>query len=90
MSLCRYADLFGKPGTGAHSLRIANTAVIDLAATALLAYVTYVVLRRVGNEVNYWVILLAWIVVGEALHYAFCVPTSWQVALGLAPSPGSG
>jgi hypothetical protein len=85
MSLCKYANLFGAPGTGAHSLRIANTAVVDVVATALLAYVTQLALQRAGKQVNYWVILLTWIVVGEALHYIFCVPTSWQVAVGLAP-----
>ncbi len=90
MSLCKYANIFGAPGTGAHAYRIANTAVVDVVATALLAYITQLALQRAGKEVSYWWILLAWLVVGEVFHYAFCVPTSWQVALGLAPSPSSG
>ena len=30
MSLCQYKDIFGKPGEGAHSYRVANVAVVDV------------------------------------------------------------
>jgi hypothetical protein len=36
--LSKYADIFGKPGEGAHKYRIGNVASIDLILTILLAF----------------------------------------------------
>jgi hypothetical protein len=33
MSLCKYRDIFGKVGTGVHSLRLFNLAVVDTLLT---------------------------------------------------------
>ena len=38
MNLCKYRDMFGKPNTGIHSIRIGNIAVVDVLLTILLAY----------------------------------------------------
>jgi accessory gene regulator protein AgrB len=39
MDLCKYKNMFGKPGEGAHSFRIFNIAIIDVLLTILLAFV---------------------------------------------------
>ena len=33
MVLCEFKDIFGKPGEGVHSIRIANFAIIDILLT---------------------------------------------------------
>ena len=38
MSLCKYKDLFGKPGEGIHSWRIFDIGVIDVLVTIASAY----------------------------------------------------
>jgi len=80
MSLCQFKDVFGKPGTGAHAWKIANTPVVDFVATVALAYVV----RQIWwPETELCKVLLICLVIGEVFHYAFCVPTAWQVSLGL-------
>ena len=38
----RYKDIFGKPGTGVHSIRFINVAVVDYILTIVLAFfITY-------------------------------------------------
>ena len=39
MSLCKYKDIFGKVGEGAHSVRFFNFAVVDTFLTFVLAYI---------------------------------------------------
>ena len=39
MSLCKYKDIFGKPGEGAHQYRIFDIAIVDTVLTVLLAFV---------------------------------------------------
>ena len=39
MSLCKYKDIFGKVGEGAHSVRFFNFAVVDTLLTLVLAYI---------------------------------------------------
>ena len=36
--LCKYKDAFGKLGTGIHSYRIFDIAVLDFGVTAIVAY----------------------------------------------------
>jgi len=66
---CPYADIFGKSGTGVHSIRIFNIAVVDTLLTVLLAYFTK------GNH-NFWLVLLGWFIVGIIVHKIFCVKTT--------------
>ena len=61
----------GVAGEGAHGLRLAGTALVDLGATFALAAV-YAAISR-GSTVA-WLILL--LLVGEAMHWAFGVPTA--------------
>jgi hypothetical protein len=39
MELCKYKDMFGKPGEGAHSYRILNIAIVDVIALLFVAYI---------------------------------------------------
>jgi len=65
MDLCQYRNIFGEPGTGAHSYRIANIAVIDVAFTVILALFF-------KNPLQVFVLLMLLSIV---VHKAFCVKT---------------
>ena len=80
MSLCQYSALFGKPGQGAHSLRIPllNWALVDTLLTVLAAWL----LAR-WTRSNFWLVLLTLFLVGTVAHVLFCVPTTVTQTLGL-------
>ena len=69
---CKHADVFGHPGEGVHSTRIGGYALYDIIGTFLLAFLTTYFFR-----VNIFVSVLAWFIVGEILHYMFCVKTAF-------------
>jgi hypothetical protein len=77
--LCKYKDIFGKPKEGVHAYRFLDIAIVDVMLTILLAYGIY---RFVGTD--FWITLIALIVLAMVLHWAFCVKTSVSVYLGLA------
>ena len=66
---CPYANILGAPGTGVHSIRIFNIAVVDVILTVLLAYFT-------KGDRPFWVVLLFWFIVGILVHWIFCVHTT--------------
>ena len=66
---CQFSDIFGLPGTGVHSIRIFNIAIIDVLLTMILAYVT-------KRSYNYWLVLLGWFLIGIISHKIFCVKTT--------------
>jgi hypothetical protein len=66
---CKYANILGKPGTGIHSIRIMDIAVVDVLLTFLLAYFTK------GNH-NFWKVLIIWFLIGIIVHRLFCVRTT--------------
>ena len=72
MGLCKYKDIFGKVGTGVHSLRFFNIAVVDTLLTLLLAYIINLYLKTNLLLVIFFVLLVASI----AIHRAFCVETT--------------
>lgn len=75
---CQYRDALGKVGEGAHSYRIFDVAIVDVVLTMLLALATQFFLRSMfGVNVPFWLILLVWLIVGEVLHYLFCVETTF-------------
>lgn len=69
--LCKYKDIFGKPGEGAHSYRIFNIAVIDVVMTFVAAYLT-------TNYFNFNLIntIIIFFIVGIIFHRLFCVRTT--------------
>lgn len=69
--LCKYKDILGKPGTGAHSYRIFNIAVIDVLLTILGAW-----LIAKGMNWTFWKTLLGLFLLGIIMHRIFCVRTT--------------
>ena len=71
MNLCPYKYILGVPGKGIHQYRFFGIAVVDTVQTilgaALLAYLF---------KWSFWITLLALFLLGEFLHYIFCVPTA--------------
>lgn len=70
MNLCAYKDLFGIPGQGIHERRFAGMALMDWIQTifgsACIAYLF---------NISFWKVFLAMVIIGEWLHYIFCVDT---------------
>ena len=71
LDLCRYKDIFGRPKEGAHAYRIFDIAVVDVAATVVVAYI----IARVFGFV-FWKSLVVLFLIGIISHRAFCVRTT--------------
>lgn len=71
MSLCKYRDIFGKVGTGVHSLRLFNIAIVDTLLTLVLAYIINSYLKS-----NLLIIFFILLVISIFIHKAFCVETT--------------
>ena len=71
MDLCRYKDIFGRPREGAHAYRIFDIAVVDVAATVVVAFL---ISRVFGFSL--WKSLVVLFIVGIISHRAFCVRTA--------------
>lgn len=70
--ICKYKDIFGKVGEGAHSYRIFNIAIVDVLFTVLGAFAIHFFLPQ--YSVMY--ILLILFITGIVLHHVFCVRTT--------------
>lgn len=72
MTACQYRDFFGRPREGPHSYRVLDVAVVDSALTILLA----LILQKIFFKNFSFLTVLAWtFVVGELMHWYFCVDT---------------
>jgi hypothetical protein len=71
IDLCQYKDIFGRPREGAHAYRVFDVAVVDVAATVVVAYV---IARVFGFA--FWKSLVVLFIVGIISHRAFCVRTT--------------
>jgi hypothetical protein len=71
LDLCQYKDIFGRPREGAHAYRVFDIAVVDVAATVVVAYV---IARVFGFA--FWKSLVVLFIVGIISHRAFCVRTT--------------
>lgn len=67
----RYSNILGAPGTGVHSIRICNIAVVDLTLTV---FVAWLVARIFG--LHFWCVFLFLFLLGILLHRAFDVRTT--------------
>ena len=71
INLCKYKNMFGEPGTGAHSYRFWNIAVVDVVLTILagliLSWITG--MTRVHSIITMFVL-------GIIAHRLFCVRTT--------------
>jgi hypothetical protein len=71
IDLCDYKDIFGRPREGAHAYRIFDIAVVDVAATVVVAFI----IARVFGIV-FWKSLVVLFIIGIISHRAFCVRTT--------------
>jgi hypothetical protein len=71
MSLCKYKDIFGVPGTGSHSYRIFDVAIVDVLATILVAYIISKIMK-----VDFIKTLVVLFLLGIVMHRLFCVRTT--------------
>jgi len=69
--LCSFSDVFGRPGEGVHSVRLAGVAVVDLGLTIGAAWL----LSR-WLLAGFWKVLLALLLLGVVAHRLFCVRTA--------------
>jgi len=71
MSLKQYSNILGAPGTGIHSIRIFDLAVMDIVLTFVLAFIINKFIKQ-----NYFIVLIACFVLGILLHRLFGVRTT--------------
>ncbi len=76
MNLCQYKDIFGKPGEGAHSYRIANVAVVDVLFTVIGAYLIAKLFK-----LKFLKTLIVLFILGIIAHKVFCVKTTVNNAI---------
>jgi hypothetical protein len=71
VNLCKYKDMFGKPGKGVHSYRIFNIAIVDVLLTILVAYII-----SFFSKTNFTHMLIFMFILGIISHRIFCVRTT--------------
>jgi hypothetical protein len=71
LDLCHFKDIFGRPREGAHAYRVFDIAIVDVAATVVVAYL---IARIFG--LAFWKSLVTLFIVGIISHRAFCVRTT--------------
>ena len=77
-SKCPYATLLGIPGEGVHSTRLFGFALYDWLATIVVAYITTFFIG-----ISFLYSLLIWFLLGEVLHWVFCVDTAFLRMIGI-------
>lgn len=77
--LCAYKNIFGVPGTGIHSYRIINIAVVDVLATLILAFVLHQIILESWLDIHWisiWLVIVICFLAGIIAHRLFCVRTT--------------
>ena len=69
--LCDYKNAFGKIGTGIHSYRIMDVAVLDFGVTAFVAY-----LITLATGIRFLYTFVGFFLTGILVHRLFCVRTT--------------
>lgn len=70
--LCKYSDIFGKPGEGLHKYRLFGVAIVDVIFTFIVAFILYKVYPKY-NFATYSIFLFS---LGIVMHRLFCVRTA--------------
>jgi len=70
---CKYKNILGEPGTGAHKYRFFNLAIVDILLTIISAYFIYLFLKKKYNFIQ---ILITLFLLGIFMHRLFCVKTT--------------
>lgn len=76
MDLCKYKNALGAPGTGTHSIRVGNIAIVDVILTLVGALLITLVFG-----VNFFISAAILFLLGIVLHRLFCVRTTVDKAL---------
>jgi len=77
MSLCKYANILGKPKEGAHRFRFMDIAIVDVLLTFTVAFIIYIIGSKIFNSnISYLTYLIALFILGIFLHRLFCVRTT--------------
>lgn len=72
MDLCSYKNIFGESHKGLHQFRFFGFALIDIIGTIIAAgFISYV------TDISFLIILLILFIIGQLLHYIFCVDTEF-------------
>jgi hypothetical protein len=71
MNLCKYKDMVGKPGTGIHSYRLFDVAIVDVIVVILFGVFVSKIFKY--DLINVLVILF---ISGVIAHKIFCVDTT--------------
>lgn len=71
MNFCKYRNVFGEPGKGAHSYRIFDIAIIDVVFTILLVLLICWITKWV-----FWRTLVITFIIGILAHTLVCVRTT--------------
>ena len=74
--LCKYHDIFGKPGEGPHSYRILNIAIFDVLLTIIACIIIALLFKF-----NIWLTILIGFLLGIFFHRIFCVNTTINTAI---------
>lgn len=83
--LCKYKNIFGEPGTGIHSYRVFDVAIIDVLSTLLGAYVISVIFKYTtvnqaadnsSKGFQFVYVAAALFLLGIIMHRLFCVRTT--------------
>jgi hypothetical protein len=74
MASCPFKDIFGTPGEGVHATRIPvlDIALVDTVATVIAAFL---IQKLFYPQTPYLTVLILFTLLGEVLHYLFCVDT---------------
>jgi hypothetical protein len=70
---CKYSEIFGKTGEGAHSFRILDVAIIDVMFTIIGAYLIH---RFVFPQYPLLFVTIMLFALGIVMHRLFCVRTT--------------
>ena len=70
---CKYKNLLGEVGKGAHSLRLFDIAIVDVLLTILGAYLLNITFFK---ECKFVLVLFILFLIGIVLHRIFCVRTT--------------
>lgn len=71
MNFCKYENIFGKVGEGAHSYRILDIAIVDVILTVIGGYLIGKIFKfNIKNTI------LVIFIIGILLHRLFCVRTT--------------
>ena len=69
---CKYSTIGGIPGEGFHSQRVLGFALNDFIGTIVIAAIF-----SYFTKISFLFSFIGWFVLGEILHYLFCVDTAF-------------